>query len=382
MSLKNLLSLALISSSALAADVVYNGDAHIDYFGAFSDENLDSNRAHNIHHDITLSAEVKLNEGVGLNFGIRSVSLNQGEPSVGPRGPRPLDEAGDDLEQDAQRIDLDNAYFKWTFMPGATLRFGRFIHSAGSVNSYRPYRRTSHYSPLISDRTVLAGLGLEASDFFGYFGATGDSYDTYRLFLSYDAPLIESRTQTLNVEPILDFRLNDAQSRKWHLGLDNDYSSSWQGIEYSIHNVIGYMSHYDENTLNVLVEPTFKYKGFSLGLAYYYADLAVHPNAPAGHADPAAYESKNSILEQTSLPVQEFVYIEPYIPVATQWALGFPVSRHDPNDYVAHDEFWEYGLAVYAYPTNVAEFGAQIGIQDYSQSDAYFFTELYTEIHF
>lgn len=382
MSLKSLVCLSLLSLSAFAVEVEYHGDATIDYFGAFSEERIDSNTANNVHHDIEVEGHFKFNEGIGMVLGIATTSLNNGVQSVGPRGNRPLNTLDDDLKGQAQRVDLADAYLSWNFTDGASFMFGRFQRAAGSINSYRPYRRNVFYSPIFKERTINAGLGLQASDFFGYIGTAGEEYDNVNIFLSYDAPLINSRKQTLNIQPIIDFRFNDAESRKWHLGLDNDYSSSFKDLEYSIHNVIGWMAHYESSTWNFLLEPNLKYNGFSLGMGYYYASLATPPASRPNADNYEALLQRNAVTQQTDMPVQEFYYIEPFIPVTPKWAIGLPISRHDPSVYVEDDHFWEYGIAGYVYPTDVAEVGIQVGAQNYADRKFYLMTEFYTEIHF
>lgn len=377
-----ILAFSVFTGNVFSVEVEYKGDFTVDYFGAFDDERDDSNRVHNAHHDFELEAHIGLNEGMTATFGVASTSLYNDVQSVGPRGIRPVGTLNDDLQGQAQRIDLADAYMSWEFMTDAAFQFGRWQHAAGSVNTYRPYRRNVFYSPIFKERTIGLGFGMKAAGFFGYLGADGSSYDTYNFFLSYDAPLIESRSQTLHVQPIVDFRLNDSETRKWHFGLDNDYSSSWKSLEYSIHNVLGYMAHFDESTWNFLLEPTVKYQDFSLGLGYYYASLATHPASNSSNPNYTVNSKRNDVYNQTDMPVQQFYYIEPFIPVSQKWAIGIPVSRHDPNLYLDEDEFWEYGIATYAYPTNTAEFGLQLGFQNYAAKEAYFMVEFYSELHF
>ena len=372
----------LIIAQSMAVEVTYKGDMTVDYFGVFSDEASDSNSTHNAHHDFELEARIGLDEGMSATFGLASTSDINGQQSVGPRGYRSIGTYADDLDGKANELDLADAYASWEFTPGASFQFGRWQHAAGSINTYRPYRRNVFYSPIFKERTVGLGFGVKAADFFGYLGAAGDSYDTYNLYLSYDAPLLNSRTQTLNVQPIVDFRINDSDTRKWHFGLDNDYSSSWNSIEYSIHNVVGYMAHFDESTWNLLLEPTFKYQGFSLGLGYYYASLATHPPADTSNVNYEKNLARNGVYKQTDMPVQEFYYLEPYIPVSQKWAIGIPISRHDPNLFAKDDEFWEYGVTTYVYPTSTAQFGLQLGFQDYASDPVHFMVEFYSELRF
>ena len=82
------------------------------------------------------------------------------------------------------------------------------------------------------------------------------------------------------------------------------------------------------------------------------------------------------------MPVQEFWYMEPFIPVSDKWAIGFPVSHHDVSRYISDDHFWEYGIAGYAYPSSGIEFGAQVGLKNVPAAKDFFYTEVYGEVSF
>ena len=374
-SLKKLALVAALTVSAHSVEVDTHVDALVNFYGDFSNDASDDNRVYNTQHDIHIESDFIYNEGVSFTVGLDAVSRIAGDSidpakrSSYPRGARPVENIAEPTQN---QIALANAHINWQFIENATFMMGRFQYDAGSISTYRPYQYQTSYSSIFKERSVH-GFGLKAADFVGYIGFNGQTNDALSFFLSYDATLLDSRDMKLNVQPIVDWRLNDGDGRKWHLALDNDFSSHLGELDYSIHNTIAWMPHLTQGeTWNILLEPNFQYQGFGLGLGYYYSSPAT------GHVEGGL----DDIELQTDMPVQEFWYMEPFIPVSDKWAIGFPVSHHDVSRYISDDHFWEYGIAGYAYPSSGIEFGAQVGLKNVPAAKDFFYTEVYGEVSF
>lgn len=337
-----ILPIALVSAAcAFAAEVELHGAVNVDY-GSYFDSDFDPKNAAN--QDIDLVATAFLDEDVSVTVMANTHSSY-------------MDSTGDNISETRRHdfarstaIDDDDARWtafnfggvqlRWDVTHAVGIIFGDLTYSAGSFNYYY-WRDPGRYAVITREET-LRGVGAEfGNDKYGkgkvYFGASDNTLHTAAIYASYGVPLLNKNDEHLVLTPSVDWMFGDEIGRGYTyvLGTEVDYSKSYEKLNWGIYAVWGLHPYKGKGVHSFLVEPSFNYSIFNLGMSYFYAIT----------------DEDYAAADQIFTDDQKMFSVEPSFNLHKKLTLGVSYEYHDPDDEVHGDDYHFLGMNFYVYPT-------------------------------
>lgn len=336
-----LLASLLIATTAFAVDVEINGDIRVDY-GAYFDKDFSPTNAAN--QKVNLSATAYMDERFSVTIGAKSTSsyLNANGEREDSELRHGLSRATA-INDEAGRypsFDFDGILFRWEFTPGAALLFGDMTYNAGTINYYW-WRDSERYAVIKRDETVR-GIGFELGEGRIYAGASENNASSIITYASYPFEILGRTNEHLVITPSVDWAWgkHTGRSYTYFFGTEVDYSKSFDVVNFAILATWGTHPYQGTGVHSFLLEPSFSYDFFNIGLTFYQALLA---------------DDDEPVEKQIFTDEQTLFAIEPSFSLHKKFAIGLSYEYHDPANEIDNDEFHYVGPNFYFYPTARAE---------------------------
>lgn len=324
---------------ASAVEVDIHGSLNMDY-ATYFDNDFDPTNVAN--QDIDLSATARLDENVSAT--VRATTHSTYGDSTGlhdsevRHGIARSTAMGTDGRVNS--FDFDGAEIRWSVANSVDLIFGDMSYSAGAFNYYF-WRDPARYAVIMREES-LRGIGGEfGNEKYGmgkvYFGASENAKSTMALYGSYAWPLLNHVDEHLVITPSIDWMFGQHIGRHntYSLGIEADYSKSMGALNYGAYAVWGMHPYKGKGVHSFLVEPSFNYALFNLGLSYFYAIV----------------DEDEELEEQIFTEDQMLFAVEPSFDITKKFSLGVSYEYHDHNVDADKDEYSFLGLNFYVYPT-------------------------------
>lgn len=357
---KLLLPLALTAAGfTFAADIEVHGDVNLDY-GSYFDKDFSPLNAAN--QDIDLSLQANLDENIHV-----VVNANTHSSFVNANGDLEASEIRHGFAHSAAISDSDNRYtgfnfdgaqLRWDVSHDVTLIFGDMTYNAGTFNYYF-WRDPSKNAVIVRDES-LRGFGAEfGNEKYGsgkfYMGASEDNDSTLAMYATYSLPMLNRPDEHLILTPSVDwfFGSNAARTYTYVLGLEVDYSKSFEMFNYGIYAVWGLHPYKGNGVHSFLLEPSMNYGVFNLGATFFYA------------ITDSDYDTDPQLFTED----QMLFAIEPSFNLHKKFTMGIAYEYHDHDTEVHNDDYHYLGMNFYLYPTMKTEavfwFGYNFNEDDY-----------------
>ncbi|MBQ5611166.1 MAG: hypothetical protein UHC59_00540 [Fibrobacteraceae bacterium] len=335
------LTVLLATACLFAADVEINGNVKADYASYF-DKDFSPTNAANQDINLDFTAYMDENFSVKVNTRTRSSYLND-------KGERENSEVRHGLARATAINDSEGRYtafyfdgiqFRWEFTPGASLLFGDLTYNAGAFNYYY-WRDTERYAAIKRDETVR-GLGMELGDGRIYIGAAENNVSSLIVYGSYPFEILSKTDQHFVITPSADWAFGDDIDRSYtyFFGTEISYSRSLDLMNYAILVSWGTHPYQGTGVHTFLVEPSFSYDFFNIGLTFFHAILA---------------DDNEPVEKQIFTDEQTLFAFEPSFSLHKKFAIGLAYEFHDPSNEIDDDEVHFVGPNFYFYPTANAE---------------------------
>ena len=343
---KLILPLALTAAGfTFAADIEVHGNVNLDYASYFDDDFSPINAA---NHDIDLSLKANLDENISIivNANTHSNYVNsngQLEASEVRRG-FARSSAISDTDIRYTAFNFDGAQARWDVSHDVTLIFGDMTYNAGAFNYYF-WRDPSKNAVIVRDET-LRGFGAEfGNEKYGngkfYMGASEDNDYSLAMFATYSIPMLNRPDEHLILTPSVDWMFGSdiGRSYTYILGLEVDYSKSFEVFNYGIYAVWGLHPYKGNGVHSFLLEPSMNYDVFNLATTFFYA------------ITDSDYETEPQLFTDDQL----LFAIEPSFNLHKKFTMGVSYEYHDKDSEVDDDEYQFLGMNFYLYPTMKTE---------------------------
>lgn len=340
-----ILPIALASAAlSFAAEVEIHGSVNVDY-GSYFDSDFDPKNAAN--QDIDLSATAHLDETVSVTVMTNTHSTYTDSTGTHASETHRHDFARSTAFGDEGRFtefNFDGVQLRWDVSHSAAFIFGDLSYSAGAFNYYY-WRDPSRYA-VITREENLRGIGAEfGNDKYGkgavYMGASEHNIHSMTLFGTYAVPLLNHVDEHLVLTPSIDWMFGEEINRghTYILGTEVDYSKSFEKLNYGIYAVWGLHPYKGKGVHSFLLEPSFNFMFFNLGLSYFYAII----------------DDDYAAAPQIFTDDQKMFSIEPSFNLHKKLTLGVSYEYHDPDDNKHGDDYSFLGMNFYVYPTMKTE---------------------------
>lgn len=343
---KLLLPLALTAAGfTFAADIEVHGDVNLDY-GSYFDKDFSPINAAN--QDIDLSLQANLDENIHI-----VVNANTHSSFVNANGKLEASEVRHGFAHSTAISDGDNRYtafnfdgaqLRWDVSHDVTLIFGDMTYNAGAFNYYF-WRDPSKNAVIVRDET-LRGFGAEfGNEKYGsgkfYMGASEDNDYSLTMFVTYSLPLLNRPDEHLILTPSVDWMFGSDIGRNYTyvLGLEVDYSKSFETFNYGIYAVWGLHPYKGNGVHSFLLEPSMNYGVFNLGATFFYT------------ITDSDYETEPQLFTED----QMLFGIEPSFNLHKKYTMGFAYEYHDRDTETDDNSFHFLGMNHYLYPTMKTE---------------------------
>lgn len=356
---KLILPIALtVTGLAVAQNFEVHGNVNMDY-ATYFDDDFDPRNAGNQDIDLSLKAKLDENVSVIVNGTTHSTFMNakgEKEASEIRHGLARSTAMGSDGRYTS--FDFDGAQLRWGVSQKVDFIFGDMTYSAGSFNYYF-WRDPARYA-VISREASIRGIGAEFGDEkFGngkvYMGASDQNSHSLDVFGSYAIPLLNRREEHLTLTPSIEWMFGTHLGRgyTYELGTEVDYAKSLDNMSYGIHAAWGLHPYKGSGVHSFLIEPSFNYDIFNLGMSFFYARVDKD------------YEASEQIFTDD----QKMFSVEPSFNLHKKLTLGVSYEYHDPSTEVSKDQFHFLGMNLYVYPTSDAQVVVWLGY-NFHEKDA------------
>lgn len=340
---KIILPLTALTAAAclFAADIEINGDIQADY-ASYWDKDFSPTNAANQDIGLSLTAYMDENFSITVNTLTRSTYLNaEGEREDSEvRHGLARATAIDDSEGRYTAFYFDGLQFRWEFTPGAAFLFGDLTYNAGAFNYYY-WRDTGRYAAIKRDET-LRGVGMELGQGKVYIGAAENNISSLIVYGSYPFEILSRTDEHLVITPSADWAFGEdiGRSYTYFFGTEISYSKSKDLMNYAVLLSWGTHPYQGTGVHTFLLEPSFSYDFFNIGLTFFQALLA---------------DEDEPVEKQIFTDEQTLFAIEPSFSLHKKLAIGLAYEMHDPSNEVDDDTFHFVGPNIYFYPTANAE---------------------------
>lgn len=347
---KLILPLAILSAAGLAsaADIEVHGDVNLDY-GSYFDKHFDPRNAANQEIDLSVKANLDENVSVVVNGTSHSNYLNGDgklEASEIRHGFAHSTAVGD-KENRFTGFDFDGAQLRWDVSHDVSLIFGDMTYSAGAFNYYF-WRDPAKYAVIVRESS-LRGIGAEfGNEKYGsgkaYIGASEENATNkpaIAAFATYSLPLLNRPDEHLILTPSVDWVFASSLSRPYTyvLGVEVDYSKSYEKLNWGIYAVWGLHPYKNVGTHSFLLEPSLNYEFFNLAASLFVAKV---------NSD---YEAEPQLLTDDQL----MFAIEPSFNLHKKFTLGVSYEYHNQDLDLENDQYHFLGMNFNLYPTMKTE---------------------------
>lgn len=324
--------------AAFSAEVSFSGKLLADVENNL-DTSWDSHTSAN--QDLSLTTRVEFGEKTAVELYMASYSTvldttdSTRTPSI-VRGAEPGRSAKfSDADSRWSGLLFDGIQFQWEFSRQAKFLIGDMTWSAGKT-SYYGYNADEYGS--IMGETTVRGLGFDLGGQGQiYLGAPDANNQALWGFAGYTFGMIDHTNEKLSIRLVGDLVFkNGGRNNRWTFGADGDYSRSYTLLDYGLHSAIGFIPYSNHMTYTFLVEPSIRYQKFTLGGTFYTALLA---------------DEDSLITEQTSIPEESFLYVEPGWIFHPKFSMGLGGEYHDPSSSIDDDEYFACTPTFYLYPS-------------------------------
>lgn len=334
-------ALLLAAASAFAVDVEIHGDIQADY-GAYFDKDFSPTNAANQSIELSATAYMDENFSVTINATSKSSYLNDDDERENSEIRHGVAHATAINDEDGRYTEFyfDGIEFRWEFTRNVAFLFGDLTYNAGTFNYYY-WRDSDRYAVIKRDETVR-GVGMEIGEGRVYLGAPENNYDSYIAYITYPFEILSRTDQNLTITPSADWDFGEDTDRgyTYFFGTEISYTKSYDLLNYGIEAMWGTHPYKGTGVHTFMLEPTFSYDFFHIGLTYYQAILA---------------DDDKPVEDQTFTDEQTLVAVEPSFSLHKKFAMGFTYEFHDPANEEDDDEFQYFGPNFYFYPTAKAE---------------------------
>lgn len=334
------LPLLAIASFASAAEVSLHGTVEADLANNL-DKSWKSNNSANQDIDLTVRSEFDEKTAVEVYITNYSTTPVPGDTTGATEASviRSVDGRQARIDDENSRWGswaFDGLQFQWEFYRKAKFVLGDLTWSGGAMNYYG-YSSSQEYGSISKD-TWVRGVGFELGDRGSvYLGAPDANNHAVWGYAGYTFSLVDRTEEKWSVRPLGDMVFkNGGRERRWTFGTETDYSRSLQAWNYGIHAAWGALPYHSKTSYTFLVEPSLNIGDFSLAGTFYQALL--------GDEDAAA-------ADQTDIPSEQFVYIEPGISVHPKFSMGLGGEYHDFDMDSDGNKFWAAVPTFYLYPS-------------------------------
>lgn len=330
----------IAAASAFAVDVEIHGNASADYASYF-DKDFDPTSVANQKVNLEATAYMDENFSVTVKAKTQSYQAN-GEASEVRHGlarSTHIDSTGDRYTA----FNFDGIEFRWEFSPNVAFLFGDLSYSAGNINYY--YWHDADLYANIKTTETVRGVGMELGEGRIYFGASENNASTMILYGSYPFAIVNRSNENLTITPSADwiFGSHIGRSYTYFFGTEISYTKSYDVLNYGIIASWGTHPYKGTGVHTFLLEPSFSYDFFNIGLTFYQALLAEENT------------SEHPVADQIFTDEQTLLAIEPSFSLHKKFAMGFSYEYHDPDNEAHKDDFQFFGPDFYFYPTANAE---------------------------
>ncbi|OIP51442.1 MAG: hypothetical protein AUK31_04335 [Fibrobacteres bacterium CG2_30_45_31] len=364
---QQILPLVFMSASmAMAAEVVVHGDINADYATYWDDEFSPLNAA-NQDIDLRGTAYMDENFSVTLMGNTHSTYVSDSVTAASEVRHENRATAMGDNENRFTAFNFDGVQMRWNFTPSAAVVFGDLTYSAGSF-SYYYWRNTENYAVILKDQK-LRGVGFELEDGRIYVGASNNNATALTMYGTYPFALLSHTEERLTITPSIDwiFGKDIGRSYTYALGTEIQYAKSVGDLNYSVTATWGTHPYKGTGVHTFLLEPSFNFDFFNLGMSYYQALLA-DDDAP--------------VDEQIFTEDERMFYVEPSFNLHKKLALGLAYEFHDPSLQTDGDSRHFVGPNIYLYPTADAELVVWGGYNIRSSTANTFSMGMSGQVHF
>lgn len=320
-----------------AADVAVNGNINADY-ATYWDKDFDPTNAAN--QDIDLSLSAYLNESfsaiVKTNIHSNYIDSMGNVQASEVRHSQSRATAMGDTDNRFTDIKFDGVLFRWEINPNVATVFGDLSYNAGNFNYYF-WRDSSRYN-VISQEQRLRGIGVELEGGKVYIGASENNSSSILAFGSYPIELLSRTEERLVLTPSIEWAFGSTISRSYTyaLGIEATYAKSKGKMNYGVTATWGTHPYKGESVHSFLLEPSFNFDFFNIGVSFYQALVA---------------EPDSAVQEQIFTEDQTLFFIEPSIDLHKKASLGIAYEYHDPSNEIEKDHRQFIGPNIYVYPT-------------------------------
>lgn len=327
----------IAATSAFAVDVEIHGQAAADY-AAYFDKDFDPTSVAN--QKVNLEATAYMDENFSVTVKAKSQSyLVNGEASE-PRHGLARGTHIDSTDGRYTAFNFDGIEFRWEFSPNVAFLFGDLSYNAGSINYYY-WRDTDLYANIKRTETIR-GVGMEIGDGRIYFGGSENNASSLIMYGTYPFAIINRTNENLTITPSADwaFGTHTGRSYTYFFGTEISYTKSYDLMNYGIIASWGTHPYQGVGVHTFLLEPSFSYDFFNIGLTFYQALLA---------------DDSEPVEKQIFTDEQTLLAVEPSFTLHKKFAMGFAYEYHDVSNEIDDDEFQYFGPNFYFYPTANAE---------------------------
>ncbi len=342
---KLILPLALATAGlSYAVDVEFHGDVNFDYASYFNDD-FDPNNAANQDIDLSLKANLDENISVVVTGNTTSNYVKNGETaSAEVRHGYARSTAINDVDNRYTSFDFKGVQLRWDASHDVSVIFGDMTYSAGNYNYYF-WRDASRYAVITREQN-LRGIGVEfGNEKYGngkfYFGASENSRNSLAMFATYSYPMLNRPDEHLILTPSVDWVFGEhiGRSHTYVLGVEVDYSRSYEVFNYGIYAVWGLHPYKGNGVHSFLLEPSMNYGIFNLASTFSYVIT----------------DSDYDVAPQLMTEDQMLFSIEPSFNIHKKFTMGVSYEYHDRNADENNDEYQFLGMNFYLYPTMKTE---------------------------
>ena len=342
---KLILPLALATAGlSFAVDVEFHGDVNFDYASYFNDD-FDPNNAASQDIDLSLKANLDENISVVVTGNTTSNYVKNGETaSAEVRHGYARSTAINDADNRYTSFNFKGVQLRWDASHDVSVVFGDMTYSAGNYNYYF-WRDASRYAAITREQN-LRGVGVEfGNEKYGngkfYFGASENSRNSLAMFATYSYPMLNRPDEHLILTPSVDWVFGEhiGRSHTYVLGVEVDYSRSFEVFNYGIYAVWGLHPYKGNGVHSFLLEPSMNYGIFNLASTFSYVIT----------------DSDFDVAPQLMTEDQMLFAIEPSFNIHKKFTMGVSYEYHDRNTDADDDEYQFLGMNFYLYPTMKTE---------------------------
>lgn len=339
---KLILPLAMAAAGySTAADIEVHGDVNLDYASYFDKDFSPTNAA---NQDIDLSLKANLDENISIvvnaNTHNNYVKENGSLEAAEVRHGFARSTAISDYDNRYTSFDFNGAQLRWDVSHDVSLIFGDMVYSAGAFNYY--FWRDPSKNAVIVREEYLRGFGVEfGNEKYGngkfYFGASENNDYSLAMFATYSIPMLNRPDEHLILTPSVDWMFGSDIGRNYTyvLGMEVDYSKSFDVFNYGIYLVWGLHPYKGNGVHSFLLEPSMNYSIFNLTSSFFYA------------ITDSDYDTEPQLFTDDQL----LFSIEPSFNLHKKFTMGVSYEYHDHDTETDDDEYQFLGMNFYLYPT-------------------------------